>query len=334
MHLASIVRAVKPALPPDTFEPARARLLWLPVHVAVIAAGFALMRDLPWFAWPVASLVIGASMGGLAFVAHEALHGAIVRGRTARRVVGWLGFLPFTLSPRLWIAWHNRTHHGHTNDPRRDPDLYPTLAQYEASRTVRAITRFALGGRRWLGAMSLLIGFSVQSGATLARARKTKVLDARGMKVAILETALGVLVWTSAAFLVGAKVFLFAYALPLVVANVIVMGFIVTNHGLSPIGYENDPLANSLTVTLPRALSFLVLGFGYHVEHHVFPSVSARHGARIQAALRARYGDRYQAMPLLTALRRLHVTARVYADDTTLLDPRTGRTWPTLGTAS
>jgi len=325
---------VKPALPAEVFVPARSRLLWLPVHLAVIAGGIVAFGHAPWIVWPLISLVIGASMGGLAFVGHEALHGAIIRGRTAQRVVGWLGFLPFTLSPRLWIAWHNRSHHGHTNDPRRDPDLYPTLAQYEASRTVRAITRFALGGRRWLGAMSLLIGFSVQSAATFARASKTKLLDARGRRVALAETAAGVAVWTAVALLVGLKVFLFAYALPLVVANVIVMGFIVTNHGLSPIGDTNDPLANSLTVTVPGWISFATLGFGYHVEHHVFPSVSARHGRAIQTALRARFGDRYQAMPLVTALRRLHATARVYADETTLLDPRTGRTWRTLGAAS
>jgi hypothetical protein len=33
---------------------------------------------------------------------------------------------------------------------------------------------------------------------------------------------------------------------------------------------------------------------------------------------------------LPTAIRRLHHTARVYRDDTTLIDPHTGQTWPTL----
>ena len=35
-------------------------------------------------------------------------------------------------------------------------------------------------------------------------------------------------------------------------------------------------------------------------------------------------------MPLTEALLALHRTGRVYADDVTLMDPRTGRTWPTL----
>jgi hypothetical protein len=35
-------------------------------------------------------------------------------------------------------------------------------------------------------------------------------------------------------------------------------------------------------------------------------------------------------MPLAAALRALHRTARVYKDATTLVDPRTGREFPTL----
>ena len=331
------MRAVKPALPPETFEPVPARALWLPVHVAVIAAAtWALATGAaPWILWPALSLAIGVSMGGLAFLGHETLHGAVVRPRWARRVIGWIGFLPFVLSPRLWIGWHNRVHHGHTNDPARDPDLYPTYEQYQKSRALRAVTRFSLGGRRWLGALSILLGFSVQSATVLVRARTARILTSRRERAwAWAETAAGVAFWLAVAITVGARAFVFAYALPIVVANTIVMSFIVTNHGLSPLGETNDPLANSLTVTVPRWVDFLTLGFGWHVEHHIFPSVSHRHGPRIAAELRARFPDRYQAMPLHRALRALHRTARVYVDDTTLLDPHTGDTWPTLGRAT
>ena len=329
--IASYVRSIKPALPPETFRPARSRVLWLPVHALAIAGSILAITRGPWIAWPIASLVIGCSFGGLAFLAHETLHGAVVSGRSARRVIGWLGFLPFTLSPRLWCAWHNRVHHGHTNDPSRDPDLYPTLDQYEASRALRAVTRFSLGGRRWLGAGSILLGFSVQSATVLVRARGQGMLGRRALFTAIIETVLGVAVWASLLVAIGFWPFVFAYAIPLVIGNSIVMSFIVTNHGLSPLGAVNDPLSNSLTVTVPRWIDFLVLGFGWHVEHHIFPSVSARHGARIAAVLREKHPDTYQAMPLHEALLALHRTARVYRDDRTLYDPHTGHTWPTLG---
>ncbi|HEX2685876.1 MAG TPA: hypothetical protein VHN14_04630, partial [Kofleriaceae bacterium] len=47
-------------------------------------------------------------------------------------------------------------------------------------------------------------------------------------------------------------------------------------------------------------------------------------------ALQARFPERYQSLPLTAAIRRLHHTARVYRDNTTLIDPNTGETWPTL----
>jgi len=137
-------------------------------------------------------------------------------------------------------------------------------------------------------------------------------------------------VWTAVGFLVGPLAFVFVYLLPLIVANTIVMTFIMTNHNLSPLSPVNDPLVNSLSVTLPRALEWLTLDFGFHVEHHLFPTMSTRNGRLVREALRQRFPERYQSLPLPVAIRQLHRTARVYRDDVTLIDPNTGETWPTL----
>jgi fatty acid desaturase len=109
-----------------------------------------------------------------------------------------------------------------------------------------------------------------------------------------------------------------------------VMSFILTNHSLSPHTEVNDPIANSLSVTGPRWFEWLTLGFGYHVEHHLFPAMSARHAPKLREVLRARFSNGYQSQPLLRALRALHRSGRVYDTQTTLLDPKTGRRWQTL----
>jgi fatty acid desaturase len=115
-----------------------------------------------------------------------------------------------------------------------------------------------------------------------------------------------------------------------VVANSIVMVFIMTNHNLSPLTPVNDPLVNSLSVTLPPPLVWLTLGFGFHVEHHLFPTMSTRHGSTVRDAVLAKFPGRYQSMSLFRALGQLYRTARVYRDNTTLIDPPSGMTWPTL----
>ena len=332
--IPTYARVLRPMLQADVFAPARSRILWLPLHAAVVAALAWSMAAgyLPVALWPVASILIGCCFSGIVFLGHETLHGGVIRGRRTVRALGWVSLLPFTLSPTLWTAWHNRVHHNHCGKAGSDPDMYPTLAEYETQPAARIMAdHFGLGRRRLLSLLSLLFGFSGQSLQMLWKARGKGILSPGQHRRAILETLAGVVFWAAVAGLVGLVPFVFVYVIPLVVTNSIVMMFIMTNHNLSSLTPTvNDPLVNSLSVTLPRPLEWFTLDFGYHVEHHLFPSMSARHGRRVRTALHAQFPHLYQSMPLPAALWRLFDTARVYRDDTTLVDPPSGRTFATL----
>jgi fatty acid desaturase len=323
---------VRRALPPEVFAPARSRLAWLPVHVTVIVA-CTLAIGSGVDAWIAALLAvpIGCSFAGLALLGHEVMHGAVIRGRSAIQTVGWICFAPFMLSPRLWSAWHNRVHHQHTMRAGVDPDAYPTLAEYQRSFLLRAVGAFSLGRNRPLGLTSVLLGFTVQSLHVLVAARGTVGLSPQRHRIAIMQSLFALAGWVALAIALGPYGFLFAYGIPILIANAIVMTYILTNHNLSPLTDRNDALLNSLSVTTPRWYAFLTLSFGLHVEHHVVPTMSSRHAWRVREVLLARWPDRYQSMPLLRALWRLLRTARVYRHPTVLHDPWTGREWPTLG---
>jgi fatty acid desaturase len=332
LHRAAYVHALRLEVPSAAFKPATSRLFFVPFHVAVIAVvTVAVARHwIPWSLAPVASLLIGACFACLTFVAHEAAHGGIVRGRAARHVVCWIGFLPFVLSPLLWMAWHDRVHHANANAA-IDPDMYPTLAEYRASKRVRFfVDAFSLGGRRWRGGLSLVLGFTIQSAHQLIAARRYGFLTTRAWCGAIGESALAVAIWAVVAWLVGGVAFIFVFVAPLLVANAIVMSFILTNHSLSPRVAINDPLVSGLSVTLPRWIEWVTLRFGFHVEHHVFPAMSSRHARSVRELLRQRWPERYQSMPLRRALVELHRTARVYKDAVTLIDPRSGAEFAAL----
>jgi fatty acid desaturase len=331
--ISPYAREIRPLLRPGAFAPALSRLLWLPVHLTVIGLLTTVLAQhlVSWWLAPLLSLVIGVSFGGLTFLGHETLHGAVVRERRVRRLVGFLGSLPFVISPRLWIAWHNQVHHGNTNRSGVDPDAYPTLDEYDQNRSVRIAIEYGAPGRgRLRGALGLLIGFTVQSTHMLFVAGKRGYLSPREHNWAIAETLFGIALWSGLLFVIGPLPFLFSFGLPLVVANAIVMAFILTNHSLSPLTDVNDALANSLSVTTPRFVEWLTLGFGFHVEHHIFAAMSTRHAPEVRDVLRARFPGQYQSMPLSRALLALHHSARVYKDATTLIDPPTGREWPAL----
>lgn len=331
--VAHYARELKPALPASALSPARSRLWWLPLHVSVITASLVTLAQ-AWVPWQLAaavSLLIGCSFAGLTFLGHETLHGAVVRGRRARLLVGSICFSPFMIAPRLWIAWHNRVHHGHTNSAGVDPDAYPTLEQYRERRVVRIVTdHLGPGGGRPNGVLSLLVGFSIQSGHMLLGATKHGLLSARQRRFALLHSGLCALAWAVLGFLLGWPAAFFGLLLPLAVANVIVMAFILTNHSLSPLTDVNDPLLNTLSVTLPPWMEWLTLRFGYHVEHHLFPWMSSRHAPRVRELVRERWAERYQSMPLSRALLALHRTGRVYKTPTTLADMPGGSESSTL----
>lgn len=328
-HYAQVLRR---HLPANIFLPVPWRLAWIALHTAVIAAGICLlvMRVGGWPARLFLSILVGHSFAGLAFVGHELLHGAILRHQILRQLLGWLCFLPFVLSPRLWIAWHNRVHHGHTMLAGVDPDSYPTLDAYRHDRLLRIADHVAPARDRWLGVFSLLIGFSLQSLHILFVARARRYLSPREHVLALCETLLGILFWLGLAIYAGGVIFLFAFVIPIVIANVLIMAYILTNHSLSPLTEVNDPLLNTLSVTTPRIFSLLHLDFGLHVEHHLFPAMSSRNARAVRAVLLRLWPERYQSMSLMRALGRLFSTPRIYKDPVTLFDPRSGAECSTL----
>lgn len=327
-------RVVRAELPPELFRRVPGRLVWLAVHVALAAAGItviALRLGGVWAAVP-ASLAVGSSFGVLAFVAHEILHGAVIRDRRAQLVLGGLGFLPFLISPRLWKVWHNQAHHGRTMSPKGiDPDAGGLLSQYRESRAMRIFDNLTVGRFRPLGVLLFLVGFTAQGlRVLLGMARQLNYLSPKELMWAAGETIFAVFFWAALGFALGGERFLLAYVVPLMIGNMVVMSYILTNHNLSPLTATNDPLLNSLSVRTPRAMQWLHLNFGLHVEHHLFPSMSACNAEKVRDVLQHHWPERYQSMPLHRALIGLWTTARVYADNQTLIDPRSGREWRAL----
>jgi fatty acid desaturase len=326
---STYVQTLRPSITVEMLAPARSRLALVPLYVALIGFGtIAIARHwVPWPIIPAVAIAIGICFALITFVGHEALHGGMTSNKRIQHLVGLIAFMPFLIAPKLWTIWHNAEHHANTNLP-EDPDCYPTLDGYRTSATKRfAVDAFSLGGERWRGGLSLILGFTVQSMNQLTGA---SFLSRNQRRIAYAETGLGVAVWATVAILVGFVPFVFAYVIPLLVANAVVMAFILTNHSLSPRVEINDPLVSGLTVTTSRFVQWLTLGFGFHVEHHLFPAMSSRSAPAIRELVVARWPERYQSMPLGAALLALHRTARVYKGATRLVDPTTGSEFSTL----
>jgi len=331
--LQHYAREVRPYLAPAVFQPAPGRLLWLPVHLGIIGAlatyvGWGTPRTSVAL---LCAIVAGHSWGCLGFLAHEAMHHALTRNRALEKLVGYCGFGIYCLSPTLWTAWHNQAHHGNTGKPVADPDGFGHLGFWRKNTVVRVLEKFAPGSRCKRSAAFLFVWFSVHSFLVLVfHSRRNDYYARISRRTVYAESGMMLGFWLGVLALVGPWAFLFIYVLPVLVANAIVMSYIATNHFLNSLTEVNDPLANTLSVRSPGWLEILHLQFGYHVEHHIFPTLSGRHAPAVREVLVRLYGDRYLSLPHARALRLLYTRPKLHHGADTLVDPRTMVTFDTL----
>ncbi|MBS1716105.1 MAG: fatty acid desaturase [Armatimonadetes bacterium] len=328
---------LKKVLPPEYLEPEYGNLAWFLVHFAIIGAGFYALHNYfsYWMALPVA-LVIGHSFACMGFLGHDVCHGGAVKNIALRDLLAGVAFSPLWIGPYLWRRWHNGEHHGNTQVEGVDPDHLFTIEHYRNS----AILRFLYFIPPIFRNLIIFSSFSYRMTQQSMRMWGTYMLSPKSTAhekwTLFWQWLLPLAFWVTVSSMLGVNVFVWGYFVPLLVGNAIAISYIVTNHFLNPLDEpdEADPLSHSLSVTLPKWLSFLDPWhqyFGAHVAHHMFPMAPAKHARQIEAKIAELWPDRYHVMPIMTALKLLWQTPWVYEDKTTLLDPNRQERAGTLG---
>lgn len=325
------VERISPHLPQEAFKQVPSRLFGGAFYLAIILAGFvtiSLFNLTSWFNF-IISIIIGFSFASMGFLAHEVLHGSIVKTPWLKNLLGTIGFFPLLTGPLLWIKWHNISHHGNTQDQIKDPDAWMNLEQFYNRTFVRIIYKVPIILRSFFSFTFLIITFSLHS----TRMFFHYINDFKKKKklVAIIQFILPWSAWITMLFFIGAQKWLFAYLLPSFIGNFIVMAYISTNHRLNPLVSVNDPLVSSLTVTVPSWLNILNFNFSYHTEHHLFPGMNPKYYPLVKKYLKEMWPERYNEMSLIKALLALWSTPRVYYNNIELIDPLKGNIYGSLG---
>jgi fatty acid desaturase len=322
MTIAELRRALRAALPADTFEPQPMRgvMAWLEIALLIGGSAFIAVAHLPWWANLAASLVLGQLIVSISLAAHEAMHGSVFRSPRANRLLGTVGFLPILVTPDLWMAWHVQAHHGATNQAERDPDALMELAAYRQSWRARMRARMSPGHRHWLSVASLLFMFTLQGQVFLwSHCDDPAIRDRialRRTRERILST-LWIAAWLAGAIAVGRDA-LWVFAIPLATANFTLMAYISTQHWVRPLVDADDPRTTTVSVHAPRLFDWWHFQFSYHQEHHLFPRMSHRFGRRVRAKLREIDASAIAVLPWGAALRAVFTTPALYRDAVTL----------------
>lgn len=329
-HLRTYTKVLKPRLPSTVFEPVGRRLLWAPFYLLLfILSAWAVTLFEPWPLKLLLSLVIAQSFVGLGFLAHEILHGQVTRIRWLRMVAGTVCFLPLGVGATLWRKWHNVEHHGHTQHPDDDPDAMISLEALQQRPGLKRFYSLVPWLRSLLTFTAFTFWFTLHAQVMLRRFLPS--FNDRTRRLVLAQAALPIAVWLGLALWIGPGDWLYAYLLPALMANFVVMCYIATNHMLNPLTETNDPLVNSLTVRGPRWLEWLHLNFGLHTEHHVFPAINPVHLRKVADELRERWPERYNELSLWRALYYLWKTPRLYRDGRYLVQLDPPKVFGTLG---
>ena len=325
--------ALSKELPREIFKPYPLRLLTLFFSTLTWASSFAAIVMIPMH-WPLKlflGLVVGSCWGINGFIAHELLHGSVIRSKKWQDFLGFFALMPYLISPTFWRYWHNRLHHSHTQKIVLDPDAYPTYRIFKHSKFSRWMYPVTPGSGYKRSYFYFFFWFSVNVIVAQVYFRfRNKLFDKLDHKKVNAELLLQFLLFASMMVWAGPWNLLWVWVIPFTMQNYFVFSYISTNHNLSPLTKENDPLVNSLTVTNHPFLEFFHLNFGYHVEHHIFPTMSPKRIKPVHELLKKKYPDRFHYMSKWQAIKALYSTARIYKNSTTLLNPLTGKTYPTI----
>lgn len=315
---------IRRELPADTFAPRPWRALLIPLWatIAVGAGAVVLLAGLPWWADLLLAALIGQCFGSLGFVAHEVLHGATVRSRRLQDLLGFIGFLPYVVSPHLWREWHNRRHHTHANQGVRDPDAFGSVEQYKPGGKRRGFHFLLPGSGHPLSAFFHLYWFTTHNLVNLfGLSKRFKGYDRRP---ALVQTALGASIWltilVTGGVIAGWEVLLVTLV-PMFIGNGLVMGYISTNHMMRPELDHDDPVDHSMSLNVPWIVDLMHGWFSHHVEHHLFPGMSPSQAPKVRAWLLEKAPHRYVSPPWYKAIWWLYRTPRPHSGPTVLAHP-------------
>ncbi len=261
-----------------------ASAFWIAFQWAVIALAFwAAVASGHWAVYLLAAIVIGTRLQALGVLMHDGAHFLLFKNRTINDVVSDLFCaFPAGMSTTLFRHTHLQHHH-HTNaesDPdlallKQDPDFYWPRSRWAATwlmvrcllsinvlRTFRVI-------RQWSPNLHL---FDPLSPKFPLRARLLFVTFATGTTVAVLWADL-VVPAVLLVLLPGVTYLNFSNRLRATAEHLRVPG--------------SHELNSTRTVVTSWFGRFFLCphGIGYHLEHHLFPSVPGRQLSRLHCLL-------------------------------------------------
>jgi fatty acid desaturase len=232
------------------------------------------------------------------------------------------------MPPTMWKEVHNRVHHNHTNS-RLDPDRNFMHSQ---PNTWGKWIQNAIVPSSTVNPLCLVVGMTSSWGIYCFRHLTSVLLfnrpDLDYVPASFTQSSkerfiiLGELIFIGALHLsiitylnFNPLDILLGYLLPIWIGYSMLIFYIFTNHLGCRMTSINDPLVNSISITVPKIFDLLHLNFSYHAEHHIFPGINSDYYPLVRELLKIHYPERMgytvssrEAWKFLRGTPRLYLT--------------------------
>jgi fatty acid desaturase len=340
IHQSEYAKKLRPLLPLEAFLPDRSKVIILLINLTILLLGWGIASQLD--RWPVAllwlylpiTLIMGNSVIVLLFSSHDLMHAKIIKNSYGLRTVSLLGLTMLWMPPTLWKNVHNRVHHNKTNalgDPDRSflyqqPNTWGKWIQnlFAPSKTIN-LFRLLLGLASTWGIyafrnLTSVLFFNSEEVDYVPAAFKVSPKERREIALEFL------LIFTLHASILAYLQFdllklVLSYFLPIAIGYAGIIFYVYTNHMLCRMTSINDPLANTISIKVPKLFDLLHLNFSYHAEHHIFPGLNSDYYPLVQDLIKTYYPERsHYILGAREAWWLLLHTPRHYKDKTTFTD--------------
>jgi fatty acid desaturase len=237
-------------------------LAQLGVHLGVLLATGSLIEPTGGSLWLAPAMLLhGIVLVFLFAPLHEAVHRTAFRSRRLNDVVAWICGGVLILPPEYFRAFHF-THHRHTQDPARDPELISpkpdTLGDYMWHVSGVPYWR-ERGTTTFRHALGLVDEPFITPRLRPRIAREARTLLAAYAALAAVSVA------------AGSPALLLLWLGPALLGQPFLRLYLLAEHTGCPL--VTDMLANSRTTRSLAVIRKLAWNMPYHAEHHAFPAV-------------------------------------------------------------
>jgi fatty acid desaturase len=232
-------------------------------HGAALTLAGALVWRTAGTAWLALSLPLYALLLIFLFAPlHETIHRTAFRTKALNDAVAWVCGAVLLLPPGYFRAFHF-THHRHTQDPARDPELATPKPA-----TLRGYLWLATGLPFWRERSTMLLRHAligqVDESFIIERLRPAIAREAR-----LLLTLYAVI--AVASILTGSWAAVLLWIAPALIGQPALRLYLLAEHTGCPL--VPDMFENSRTIVSNRLVRWLAWNMPFHVEHHAYPAV-------------------------------------------------------------